>query len=103
MSWDFLVIVQCLMAALSSGFNALYFLSYRSPRRSRQVAAAAMALVSFSTLAENLYSGVLFFSRGASGLAGLYLYPVVSVTVRTLVLMGTAFITMLIVRKMWDE
>lgn len=104
-NWNFIFLVECFLAVLSSGFNTSYFLSFHSPRPGRQIAATAMALVSLATLVESLYSGLLSFFYGPAfgGLAGVSFHPLVSLTVRASVLMGTLFISLLIARRMRDE
>ena len=52
---DQIILTQYIVTALSSGFNAVYFLSYRSPLRRRRTGALALALLSVAILIESLY------------------------------------------------
>jgi hypothetical protein len=48
---------QYIVTALSSAFNACYFLGYRSPTRRRRIGAGVLALVSLAIFIESFYFG----------------------------------------------
>jgi len=50
-----LFLAQYIVTALSSGFNAGYFASYRTPVRRRRIGALTLALLSGAIFAESLY------------------------------------------------
>jgi hypothetical protein len=50
-----LVLAQYIVTALSSGFNAGYFASYRTPVRRRRIGALTLALLSGAIFTESLY------------------------------------------------
>ena len=53
------------LTVLSSGFNALYFATYRPVARRRRWAAAALVLLNAALLLEALYLGILpLWQRG---------------------------------------
>ena len=56
-----LTIAQYALTMLSSAFNGLFFWSYRSPRRSRRMGAAALFLISIALFMESLYFGLFSF------------------------------------------
>jgi len=50
-----LVLAQYIVTALSSGFNAGYFASYRTPVRRRRIGALTLVLLSGAIFTESLY------------------------------------------------
>ncbi len=52
-----IVMSQYIVTALSSAFNACYFLGYRSPTRRRRIGAMVLALVSLAIFIESFYFG----------------------------------------------
>ena len=52
-----LTMAQYVVTALSSAFNACYFLGYRSPTRRRRIGAMVLALVSLAIFIESFYFG----------------------------------------------
>ncbi len=88
-----------LATALSAAFNTVYFLGYLALRRgetpSHRLAAAALALVSLGAMVESL-SFLAFLALPATG------SPLGSLPwalARTLPLIGTAFVSLLILRR----
>ena len=94
-----LVTAQYALTMLSSAFNGLFFWSYRSPRRSRRMGAAALFLVSIAIFMESLYFG-LFALLGDHGHEAFILAPG-RWAVHGLVCLGSLVITALILRQVW--
>jgi hypothetical protein len=100
-----LAVGQDLATALCGGFNSLYFLLYalRQPEAlRRRIGAAALALVNGGALVESLFllaSIPLHCEPNQSALyaAGPWLFA------RALPFLGTAFVTLLIVRSRRQE
>jgi hypothetical protein len=100
---DAMAVSQDLATALCGGFNSLYFLLYalRQPEvPRRRVGAAALALVNGGALVESLYLFVLYLSLrwGWLGQAPLFA-PSPWLLARALPFLGTAFVTLLILRS----
>ena len=57
--WYLALLLQQGTTLVSSGFTALYFLRYRSPRRGRRWGALALTLVNLAFFVQGLYLGIL--------------------------------------------
>ena len=95
-----MLIVQYLLTALSSGFNAGYFWRYRSPRRGRRVGAAVLFALSLALLLESLYFGLFALSQGLGYSPEFFLEPHRWLMARGLVCLGSLAISALVLRKM---
>jgi hypothetical protein len=101
-----LILTQYLITALSSGFNAVYFLSYRSPLRRRRTGALALALLSLAILIESLYFtcfSLSYIYNEKGFLSGLLLNPGLWLGVRLLLCLGSLLVSALIVRHLLDR
>ena len=101
---DSLAVSQDLATALCGGFNSLYFLLYalrQSEALRRRVGAAALAVVNSGALVESLYLLALYLSlrSGWRGQAELFA-PGPWLLARVLPLLGTAFVSLLILRSL---
>ena len=81
---------------LCSGFNALFFLHYRSTRRRRQVGARVLAVLSLGLLLESLYFLVWTSSAALAMPSG----PNDLLAVRLPASLGSSLITILILRQL---
>jgi hypothetical protein len=100
---DAMAVSQDLATAFCGGFNSLYFLLYalRQPEAPRRrIGAAALALVNGGALVESLYLLALYLSLrwGWLGQAPLFA-PGPWLLARALPFLGTAFVTLLILRS----
>ena len=95
-----MLIAQYLLTALSSGFNAVYFWNYRSPRRGRRVGAMVLFGLSLALVVESLYFGAFALSRGLDWGPDFFLEPRRWLMARGLVCLGSLAISTLILRKM---
>lgn len=91
---------QYLLTALSSGFNAVYFWRYRSPRRGRRVGAVVLFGLSLALVIESLYFGLFALSQGLEWGREFFLEPRRWLLARGLVCLGSLAISALIVRKL---
>lgn len=97
-TWRALALGEDLATALCGAFNAVYFLHFVWNRpeegSGRRVAAAALALVNLGALAESLAIFLLvLLSPPAPS-------PLTWVLIRALPFAGTAFISLLILRRL---
>ena len=94
---------QDLATGLCGGFNSLYFLLYalRQPEAlRRRIGAAALALVNGGALVESLYLLALYLSlRWGWPSQTLLCTPGPWLLARVLPFLGTAFVTLLILRS----
>ena len=90
-------LVEHALTVVSSGFNALYFATYRSSIRRRRWAAAALALVNGALLVQALYLGILPLWLRDS--LPVLLSPRPMLLTGVLPLVASLFISVLIVRQ----
>ena len=101
--FDVVLIAQYLLTALSSGFNASYFWSYRSPRRGRRIGALVLFGLSLSLVIESIYFG-LFAVSLSSGLECTFFTEARHwLAARGLVCLGSLAISVLVLRKLWSR
>src|SRR3990172_204518 len=93
-SWQTVVVAQFGVTDLSSGFNALYFLGYRSLQNRRRVGAAIMAVVSLALFLDSFFT--LALGRWDQALAP---YPPPLLVGRLVLCLGSTLISLLIVRQ----
>jgi hypothetical protein len=99
---DLLVLVQDLATAACGSFNALYFFVYwlrGSVSAPRRVGAAALTLMNAAIVVESLFFLGLYWTHQWRGSVDIFLSPSVWLSARLLLLLGTAFISMLILRQ----
>ncbi len=58
-NWEFALLLEQGLIVLSSGFNSLHFLGYRSSKRGRRWGAKTLVLVNLAFLVQALYLGLL--------------------------------------------
>lgn len=98
-TWRALALGEDLATALCGAFNAVYFLHFTwnrpQERAARRVAAAALALVNLGALAEGLsfFTLLILLSPPVPS-------PLTWVLIRALPFAGTAFISLLILRRL---
>lgn len=90
------LVFQYLVTALSSAFNAVYFLGYRSPVWRRRIGALALALISLAVMSESLYQALSWSNSGVvpAFRSGYWLVA------GLLACLGSLLITALIVRRL---
>jgi hypothetical protein len=99
---DVLVLAQDIATAACGSFNAIHFLGYwlgRDTARSRRVAAAALTVINAAVVVESLFFLALYWTHRWQGSIDLFLSPPVWISARTLLLLGAAFISALILRQ----
>jgi len=98
-TWQALALGEDLATALCGAFNSAYFLhflwSHLEERPSRRVAAAALALVNLGALAESIsfFALVILLTPPTPS-------PLTWALIRALPFAGTAFISLLILRRL---
>lgn len=97
---DGLVIAQYALTALSSGFNAGYFLIYRSNERKHQVGAAVLALLSSALFIESCYFGIFALLQGEVWAYSFFFEPSHWFLARVFLCLGSVLITILILRRL---
>jgi len=103
MTIQYFILAQLILTALSSGFNAVYFLRYRTAVRRRRIGALTLALLSGATSSESLYFACLAFSKifqGQGWASGFALDPGYWLGVRLPVCLGSLLVTVLILRHL---
>lgn len=99
---DALVAAQDVATAACGAFNALYFLLYWwRPRSSppRRLGAAALVLLNTALVVESLFFLSLFLVHRWRGPVDLFFWPPAWLSARSLLFVGAAFISLLIVRQ----
>jgi hypothetical protein len=99
-----LVAAQDLAAAACGTLNALYFLDYwlrRHPSPRRRLGAAALVTVNAALVVESLFFLALYASWHWQGTAEPFLWPPVWLLARLPLLLGAAFISALVLRRVW--
>ena len=87
-------ITQYVITALSSAFNACYFLGYRSPTKRRRIGAVVLALASLGVFVESFYFGFSVIFDGQQWANSFWL------ATRVLACLSSLFISVLIIRKL---
>ena len=101
-----LVLAQYIVTALSSGFNAGYFASYRTPVRRRRIGALTLALLSGAIFTESLYfTCFAFFEtfkifQGQEWAGDLFVDPGYLLGVRLPMCLGSLLLSILILRHL---
>ncbi len=98
-----LVVAQDLMAAACGTLNTLYFLHYwllRRPRPPRRLGAAALVTVNTALVVESLFFLALYASWRSQEAAEPFLTPSVWLPARLPLLLGAAFISALVLRRL---
>ncbi|MCK4362061.1 MAG: hypothetical protein KAW13_02135 [Dehalococcoidia bacterium] len=107
-----LVLAQYIITALSSGFNAGYFASYRTTVRRRRIGALTLALLSGAIFTESLYfTCFAFFEtfeifeifktfQGQEWASDLFFNPGYLLGVRLPVCLGSLLMSILILRHL---
>jgi len=99
---DAIVLTQDIATAACGGFNAIHFLGLwlgRGTARSRRVGAAALTVINAAIVMESLFFLALYWTHRWQGSIDVFLSPPVWLSARTLLLLGTAFISALILRQ----
>lgn len=92
--WEALVVGQYALTALLAGFNTLYFATHSWPEQRKRVGALVLAVVSAGALVQSLAFGLILFRRPPGG------EPWTWLAAGGLGLLGTALITLLILRNL---
>ena len=99
----YLILLQYIATAASAGFNACYFLRYRSPHRRRRIGALTLALLSAAILMESLYFTGLDVFLGREIGDSFFFSPGYWLAARLLVFSGSLVVSGLILRRMIVE
>jgi hypothetical protein len=91
-----LVIAQYLLTAVSSGFNAGYFLTYRSDERKYRVGAAVLVILSLALFIESSYFGAFALFQGEVWACRFFLEPGRWFLAHIFLCLGSLLITILI-------
>lgn len=91
------LVLQYLVTTLSSAFNAVYFMGYRSPVGRRRIGALALALISLALMGESLYLA-LSWTHGVNGVPAFA--PTYWLAAGLLACLGSLLITALILRRL---
>lgn len=89
-----LTMAQYVVTALSSAFNACYFLGYRSSIRRRRIGAIVLALASLAIFIESFYFGFSALFQGQQWANGFWL------ATRVLICLSSLLISVLILRRL---
>jgi len=95
-----LVFAQYLVTALSSGFNACYFLGHRPSTRRRRIGAIVLAVVSIAIFIESTYFGLFSVYSGQGWATEFFLNPGYWLAARLLLCLGSLLISALILRQL---
>ena len=99
---DALVLVQDIVTILCGSFNAVYFSTRwgeRGARPSHRVAAAALTLLNAAIAVESAFFLALYWTYRWQGALDRFFWPPAWLSARLLLLVGTAFISALILRQ----
>ncbi len=94
-----MVLAPCIITALSSGFNAVYFFGYRSRASRRRIAALTLAVLSVAIFMESLYSAVFTLFQQQQWASEFLLNPGCWLAVRLLLCLGSLLVSILILRQ----
>ena len=89
-----LAMAQYVVTAVSSAFNACYFLGYRSSTRRRRIGAIVLALMSVAIFIESFYFGFSTIFEEQQWANGFWL------ATRVLICLSSLLITALILRRL---
>lgn len=95
-----LVFAQYFATAVSSAFNACYFLGYRSPKTRRRIGAIVLGVVGVAIFIESLYFGTFSFYQGREWATSFFLNPSYWLGARLLLCLGSLLISALILRRL---
>ncbi len=95
-----LVIAQYLLTAASSGFNAGYFLTYRSDESKHRVGAAVLAILSLAVFIESSYFGAFALFQGEVWAYRFFLAPEHWFLAHLFLCLSSLLITILILRQL---
>jgi hypothetical protein len=95
-----LVIAQYALTAVSSGFNAGYFLTYRSQGRKHRVGAAVLAILSLALFIESSYFGAFALFRDGVWADRFFLEPERWFLAHLFLCLSSLLITILIIRQL---
>jgi len=95
-----LVIAQYLLTAVSSGFNAGYFFTYRSDERKHRVGATVLAILSLAIFIESSYFGAFALFQGEPWAYRFFLAPEHWFPAHLLLCLSSLLITILILRQL---
>jgi hypothetical protein len=99
---DVLVLVQDIVTIACGGFNVAYFSARwaeRGTRASHRVGAAALTLLNAAIAVESVFFLALFWTYRWQGAVDRFFWPPAWLSARLLLLVGTAFISALILRE----
>jgi len=99
---EVLALLQDLATIACGSFNVVHFAALWAGARSRpshRVGAAALTLVNAAVVLESAFSLALYWTYQWHGSVDLFLSPLAWLSARSLLLAGTAFISLLIVRQ----
>jgi hypothetical protein len=95
-----LVIAQYALTAVSSGFNAGYFLTYRSQERKHCAGAAVLAILSLAIFIESSYFGAFALFQGKVWAYRFFLEPRHWFLAHLFLCLSSLLITILILRQL---
>jgi hypothetical protein len=95
-----LVIAQYALTAVSSGFNAGYFLTYRSQERKHRAGAAVLAVLNLALFIESSYFGAFALFQGEVWAYRFFLEPEHWFLAHLLLCLSSLLITILILRQL---
>jgi hypothetical protein len=95
-----LVIAQYAITAISSAFNASYFMRYRSSEARRRIGSKVLAILSLAIFAESIYFGLFALFQGRSWGYDFFLQPGHWFMARLLLCIASVVITVLILRQL---
>jgi hypothetical protein len=99
---DVLVLLQDIVTIGCGGFNAAYFAmrwAERGTGAPHRVAAAALTLLNAAIAVESAFFLALYWTYRWQGALDRFFWPPAWLSARVLLLVGTAFITALILRQ----
>lgn len=99
---EVLALLQDVATIACGSFNAAHFAARWARARSRpshRVGAAALTLVNAAVVLESAFSLALYWTYHWHGSLALFFSPLAWLSARSLLLAGTAFISLLIVRQ----
>jgi hypothetical protein len=95
-----LVIAQYLLTAVSSGFNAGYFLTYRSDEGKHRAGAAVLFILSLALFIESSYFGTFALFQGEVWAYRFFLAPERWFLAHLFLCLSSLLITILVLRQL---